>query len=329
MHEIPRAGMVFGVDAECEQHKDRHVIVSASPLMQELVAQAKRIAVSKASVLIEGESGTGKELIANLIHTASTRAGQPYVRVNCAALTESLVESEFFGHEKGAFTGAEQVRQGRFELAHGGTLLLDEISELPPRIQAKLLRVLEEEEFERVGGITTLPVDVRVIATTNRDLSREVAQGNFRRDLLYRLNALQLALPPLRERRDDIVLLARHFFQRFQREATSPLRGIAARTFKVMSAYDWPGNVRQLRNAMQRACLVATGPEIHPGDLPPLTEPQVTVIDARHQTLAELERQVILQTLQDVGGNKTAAALRLGITSRTLLNKLTKYRAAA
>jgi len=326
---VPRAGIVLGMEPAAGVQEDRHVIVSASPMIQRLLAQARQVAVSKVSVLIEGESGTGKELIARLIHTASPRAGQPYVRVNCAALTESLVESEFFGHEKGAFTGAQEARPGRFELAHGGTLLLDEISELPPRIQAKLLRVLEEEEFERVGGTETLHTNVRVIATTNRDLEREVAGGGFRRDLYYRLNTLHLQLPPLRERREDIVVLAQHFFHCFQREAAVSLRGIAPRTLQMMTAYDWPGNVRQLRNAMQRACLLATGPDIRPGDLPPLTESLVTVADVRCQTLAEMERHVILQTLQEVGGNKTAAALRLGITSRTLLNKLTKYRAAA
>ncbi|HYV37901.1 MAG TPA: sigma-54 dependent transcriptional regulator [Gemmataceae bacterium] len=327
--DVPRAGIVLGMEPAAGVQEDRHVIVSASPMIQRLLAQARQVAVSKVSVLIEGESGTGKELIARLIHTASPRAGQPYVRVNCAALTESLVESEFFGHEKGAFTGAQEARPGRFELAHGGTLLLDEISELPPRIQAKLLRVLEEEEFERVGGTETLHTNVRVIATTNRDLEREVAGGGFRRDLYYRLNTLHLQLPPLRERREDIVVLAQHFFHCFQREAAVSLRGIAPRTLQMMTAYDWPGNVRQLRNAMQRACLLATGPDIRPGDLPPLTESLVTVADVRCQTLAEMERHVILQTLQEVGGNKTAAALRLGITSRTLLNKLTKYRAAA
>jgi DNA-binding NtrC family response regulator len=309
---------------ECQ---GRDVIVSASPVVHGLVEQAKHISSSKVTVLIEGESGTGKELVAELIHVSSPRSAQPYVRINCAALSESLVESELFGHEKGAFTGADEARPGRFELANGGTLLLDEISEMPVTIQAKLLRVLEKEEFERVGGTRTLQTDVRIVATTNRDLEREVSTGAFRRDLFYRLNAVHLQLPPLRQRREDIAVLARHFFNCYRSEAKVPLRGIARETQQIMSAYSWPGNVRQLRNAMRRACLLTAGPDIRPADLPPLLETPLAEHEVQGRTLAEMERQVILHTLREVGGNKTAASNRLGVTTRTLLNKLNKYRA--
>ena len=302
-------------------------IVNASTVVRDLQAQARHFASSKVSVLIEGESGTGKELIARLIHNCSPRAAHPYVRVNCAALSESLVESELFGHEKGAFTGAVEVRPGRFELANAGTLLLDEVSEMPVQIQAKLLRVLEEEEFERVGGIRTLHCDVRIIATTNRDLEGAVAAGEFRRDLFYRINAVHLHVPPLRQRRDDIGVLASHFFQRYRHEAKTHLQGIGQETLQIMMAYDWPGNVRQLRNAIHRACLLAGGPEICPEDLPPLSESPLRIAEIQGTTLAEMERQAILHTLLEMGGNKTAVAMRLGITTRTLLNKLNKYRA--
>jgi transcriptional regulator with PAS, ATPase and Fis domain len=333
---LASAGALLSVaptgSGSCQQEQaaqgggDRDVIVSSCAVVHTLVAHAKQIAASKISVLIEGESGTGKELIARLIHASSPRSLQPFVRVNCAALSESLVESELFGHEKGAFTGAEEARPGRFELANGGTLLLDEISEIPLRIQAKLLRVLEEEEFERVGGSRTLPSDVRILATTNRELEREVASGSFRRDLFYRLNAVQLQLPPLRDRRDDIGVLAQYFVQCYRHHAKCPVRGIAGKTLQIMMAYSWPGNVRQLRNALHRACLLTDGPDIRPDDLPPLVESPVHVSEINGRTLADMERHLILHTLREVGGNKTVAAGRLGVTTRTLLNKLNKYR---
>jgi DNA-binding NtrC family response regulator len=261
-----------------------------------------------------------------LIHRSSARAEQTYVRVNCAALSESLAESEWFGHEKGAFTGADESRAGRFELAHGGTLLLDEISEMSVKLQAKLLRVLEAEELERVGGTRTLRVDVRVIATTNRRLDQEVENGGFRADLYYRLNAIHLKVPPLRERREDVATLAAHFFERYRCENGGRAQGFAPRTLEIMSAYDWPGNVRQLRNAVHRACILAQGPMIQPDDLPPLDAPAAATLRFPARSLAEMERHMILSTLRELGGNKTAAAERLGVTSRTLLNKLNKYR---
>ncbi len=301
-----------------------HGIVARSALMGRLIEQARQVAGSKASVLIEGESGTGKELIARLIHRSSSRSGRPFIRVNCAALSESLVESELFGHEKGAFTGADESRAGRFERADGGTLLLDEISEMSVKLQAKLLRALEEEEFERVGGARTLRVDVRVVATTNRHLERESRQGTFRHDLYYRLNAVHLLLPPLRSRPEDIPLLAWHFFHHFRHEATSGVTGIAEQTLKILSAYDWPGNVRQLRNVIHRACILAQSPQIQPHDLPPLEREPAEIIPMP-QTIAEMERRLILSTLRETNGNKTAAAQRLGVTPRTLLNKMKLY----
>jgi DNA-binding NtrC family response regulator len=301
-------------------------IVTRSARMLTLLEQAQRVAASKVSVLLEGESGTGKELVARLIHRCSPRVRKPFVCVNCAALSESLVESELFGHEKGAFTGAAESRAGRFEWAHGGTLLLDEISEISVKLQAKLLRVLEAEEFERVGGAETVRVDVRVLATTNRNLEQEIAGGNFRQDLFYRLNTVQFRLLPLRSRREDIPILVAHFVERFRHEAGDRVDTVAARTLELLTAYDWPGNVRQLRNVIQRACLLAAGPEIQPEDLPPL-EPVLAGSEALPTTtLSEMERRVILSTLREFGGNKTAVAKRLGVTTRTLLNKLNRYR---
>jgi transcriptional regulator with PAS, ATPase and Fis domain len=312
--------------ASIDQAETRQT-VARSQSMRDILAQARRVAASKASVLIEGESGTGKELVARLIHFASPRATKPFVRVNCAALSESLIESELFGHEKGAFTGATEQRAGRFELADGGTLLLDEIGELSVKLQAKLLRVLEEEEFERVGGAKTLRVDARVIATTNRNLEEGIANGEFRRDLFYRLNVARLHIAPLRERREDIPALVAYFIWKFQHEASVPIRGLARRALELLMAYDWPGNVRQFRNVLHSACIHATGDQIEPHDLPPLESPAPSAHSFRGQTLEEIERHVILRTLRELGGNKTAAAARLGVTPRTLLNKMNRYRA--
>jgi two-component system response regulator AtoC len=305
------------------------VLVTESTAMQAVIAQARRVAPSKAAVLVEGESGTGKELVAHLIHQASRRAPAPFVRVNCAAFSDGLIESELFGHAKGAFTGAEQDHAGRFERAHGGTLLLDEIGEMPLKLQAKLLRVLEQEEFERVGGERMLRVDVRVVATTNRNLESESAHGTFRRDLFYRLCAVELRLPPLRARPGDIAPLVRHFIGRFGAESPAGVRDLAPAALALLEAYSWPGNVRQLRNVVQRACILAETAVLRVDDLPSLREPMSGPSEApTGQTLAEIERRAILQVLHEVGGNKTAAAQRLGVTARTLLNKLKRYRAA-
>jgi DNA-binding NtrC family response regulator len=301
-------------------------MVVHSHIMHDILDQVRRVAMAKVAVLIEGESGTGKELIARYLHTSSPRARKPFIGVNCAALSESLVESELFGHERGAFTGAEQCRAGRFERAHGGTLLLDEISEMSVNLQAKLLRVLEEEEIERVGGNKPLPVDVRLVATTNRSLERESEQGNFRRDLFYRLNAVHFQLPPLRTRREDILPLANYFVSKFGNDGLHIVRGISRGAAEILSACSWPGNVRQLRNVIHRACILARSEEIAPADLPDLAEPVAEILHFPTQTIADMERHMILQTLRELGGNKTAAAARLGVTARTLLNKLKKYR---
>ncbi len=301
-------------------------MIVQAPCMRQLLAEAERLARSKASILIEGESGTGKELIARHIHSASPRRGKPFVGVNCTALSETLVESELFGHERGAFTGAEEKRAGRFERAQGGTLLLDEISDMPLKMQAKLLRVLEEEEFERVGGTEVVEADVRILATTNRALEEEIERDGFRRDLYYRLTAATLHLPPLRARREEIAPLAEHFFTRFRADAAVPLQGFSGRALALLQDYRWPGNIRQLRNVIQRACLVTRGPEIKPEDLALGESSTPPVLPLPAQTLDQMERQMIWQALRDLNGNKTAAARRLGITLRTLHNKLTRYR---
>lgn len=310
--------------AACARAAGLPIVVQA-PVMRQLLEQAARIGRSKATVLIEGETGTGKELVARCIHAWSPRSARPMIGVNCAALSESLVESELFGHEKGAFTGAEESRAGRFERAHGSTLLLDEISEMPSKLQAKLLRVLEEEEIERVGGSRVLKVDLRVIATTNRALENDSAGEPFRRDLYYRLNALHLHLPPLRSRREDIAPLALHFFARYRGEALRPLNGISARALELLTDYAWPGNVRQLRNIIQRACILAAGEELRPDDLALNEAPGPQILPFPVQTLDHMEKHMILQALHDLNGNKTAAARRLGVTVRTLQNKLKRY----
>jgi len=304
-------------------------LVGRHPSFLGVVETVRRVAPSKASLLVQGESGTGKELIARLGHYASTRADQPFIKVNCAALSESLLESELFGHEKGAFTGAIARREGRFELAHGGTLLLDEISEIPPSLQAKLLRAIEEEEFERVGGTRTIRVDVRLICTTNRDLVVEVDEGRFRGDLYYRLNVIPVVLPPLRERRDDVSLLAAYFLKRFSRESAAPARTLSREALDVLASYHWPGNVRELRNIIHRAVVLSTSEVLKPEDLradltsgPPGGFDGGVVVG---QSIDDVERSLILKTLASTRGNKTEAARILKVTPRTLRNKLGRY----
>ena len=305
-------------------------MVGRHPKLVEVIETVRRVAQSKATVLVQGESGTGKELIARLVHYSSPRSENAFITVNCAALSETLLESELFGHERGAFTGAISRREGRFELAHGGTLMLDEISEIPPPLQAKLLRAVEEEEFERVGGTRTIKVDVRLVCTTNRDLTREVAEGRFRDDLYYRLNVVPVVLAPLRERRDDIPLLATYFVRRFARENASPARRVTKEAMQLLKQAPWPGNVRELRNAIQRAVVLATSEEIGPDDLPA----DLSVVRPRRagggvmvgQSIDEMERELILRTLESTGWNKTEAARILDVTPRTLRNKLGRYR---
>ena len=302
-----------------------------SRVMHELIHKANTYARSCATVLITGESGTGKEMFARLIHQASPRAERRFARVNCAALSESLMESELFGHERGAFTGATERRLGRFEWAEGGTLLLDEISEIPVAIQAKLLRVLEENEYQRVGSNQTLFSDVRVIATSNQDLKEQMELKQFRSDLYYRLNVLHLHLPPLRERQSDIALLTNQFIKRFAAEdsagaVTNPRINQAA--LRKLCEYDWPGNIRQLRNVIHAACVMAGGDEIDVQHLPEFesrTTEQALPNWMTQMTLESVEKKLILDQLARFKGNKTLVAQALGVTPRTITNKLKAY----
>ena len=296
--------------------------------MLELLTLADRAARTDASVLITGESGTGKELIARRIHRASKRAKGPFVAVNCAALPDSLAESELFGHEKGAFTGADARRIGRFEQAQGGTLFLDEIGELTDAVQAKLLRVLEERCVERVGGAAPIPVDLRVVAATNRDLEREVEAGRFRGDLFYRLNVMRLHLTSLKERPGDLDLLVPTLLESLAGRLAVPARTLSSEAMDRLRAYGWPGNVRELRNALERALIVAAGEQITLTDLPaldaaapvPTSEP-----DGGGLSLPARERRAILEALESTGGHREKAATLLGISVRTLYNRLREY----
>jgi DNA-binding NtrC family response regulator len=282
-------------------------------------------------VLITGESGTGKELVANALHQRSPRANGPFIKLHCAALAESLLESELFGHERGAFTGAMARKDGRFQLADGGTLFLDEIGEISASIQVKLLRFLQEHEFERVGGTQTIRVDVRVIAATNRNLLEEVGKGRFREDLYYRLNVVALEMPPLRDRRSDVAQLARFFLDRYARDNSKAIEGFTAEAIELLAAYDWPGNVRELENAVERAVVLATGAMIEPRQLPPNVRPRLApagVPAVPGATMAEIERYAILETLKSTGGSTSRAAEILGLSARTIQYRLHEYNAA-
>ncbi|KPK66166.1 MAG: hypothetical protein AMK73_00740 [Planctomycetes bacterium SM23_32] len=304
-------------------------IVGQSSAMADVCAKARHVAGTDATILLQGESGTGKELVSRLIHRCSPRRKGAFIRVNCAALSESILESELFGHERGAFTGAHSAKPGRFELADGGTLLLDEVTETSEKLQAELLRVIEEKEFERVGGTRTIRVDVRIVATTNRDLAREVAEQRFREDLYYRLNVVPLVLPPLRERDGDVELLSRHFAQKFARRLGKPCPRLEESALEKLRQYAWPGNVRELENLMQRLVIMDTDGALKVGDLPPYVTgsagPFARGDRVLGPTLADVERQVILKTLRESGGNRTRAAERLDISTRTIRNKLKKY----
>jgi len=268
----------------------------------------------------------GKELVARAIHYHSPRKDKPFVKVNCAALPEDLLESELFGHERGAFTGAVSKREGRFELADRGTLLLDEISETSPAFQAKLLRVLQEQEFERVGGSKTIKVDVRVIATTNKDPKQAIREGKFREDLYYRLNVLPIYLPPLRERKEDIPLLVQHFLEKYSRQNGLRIKSLSKNCLDVMMQYEWPGNVRELENVIERAVVMSEGETIFPENISLSSPVQKTSLSFPEEiTLEEMEKRLILHTLQRTGGNRTEAAKILGISVRTVRNKLKKY----
>lgn len=309
----------------------RSDIVGRGAAMSALWEMISTIAPTDATVLITGESGTGKELVARAVHAASRRAQGPFVAVNCAALTESLLASELFGHEKGAFTGADKKHEGHFLKADGGTIFLDEIGEMPLSMQVKLLRVIQEREVLSVGGNRAEPVDVRIIAATNRDLAREVDAGNFRQDLYYRLNVVSLALPPLRQRADDIPLLAQHFMNRFAAKNNKRIKGFTPGAMDRLVRYAWPGNVRELENVIERASILLLGEHISERELPErLKAPEQgealdDILESDCLTLDDVERAVILKTLKRFGGNKTEAARALGITRKTLHARLNKY----
>ena len=304
-------------------------IIGESPPMEELLDMVSYVAPTEATVLIFGESGTGKELVAEALHNNSERRDKPFVKVNCAALVENLLESELFGHEKGAFTGAEKRREGKFVQADGGTLFLDEIGETSQAMQVKLLRVLQEQELQRVGGEETVSVDVRIIAATNRDLEKEVAEGRFREDLYYRLNVVMLTVPPLRERSSDIALLVAHFAEKFTEKNRRQLDKITDDCMKYLNQYSWPGNVRELENAIERGIILMRGTELTEKSLP-LPIQKLTLTDnrlpeAEPTSLFEVEKQLVMKTIEETLGNKSEAARRLGITRKTLQNKLNKY----
>lgn len=304
-------------------------VIGVSPVMRRVYSLVEKVAPSKTSVVITGPSGTGKEVIARAIHNLSPRRDKPFIAINCSAIPASLMESEIFGHEKGAFTGADQRRLGCFELAHGGTLFLDEVGELPVELQAKFLRVIEEEKLRRLGGKTEIAVDVRVICATHRDLKRQIEAGAFREDLYFRLNVFSVQLPPLKERREDIPLLAQHFVERFASEAGKRIRGVTPAAMEILQAYSWPGNIRELRNTMERGVILCDGDMIDESHLPPEMEPAsstgAVIKLSLGMPLREVEKEYILGSLRRNKGNKSRTAEILGISEKTLYNKLNRY----
>ena len=313
-------------------------IIGASEPMKDVFEVIKQAAPTQATILLQGESGTGKELVAHAIHRLSPRSKGPFIPVHCAALSPTLLESELFGHEKGSFTGASERRQGRFELADGGTLFLGEISEIPTSVQVKLLRVLEERKFERVGGHDTIEVDIRLVAATNADLRALVKEGKFRNDLFFRLDVVAVTLPPLRERLDDVPLLCAHFLKEFSARNNKHIEDITPETMAMLAAYAWPGNVRELRNVMERMVVLSRGPRLTARDLPAGVRSAVHAEGQKGQwrgeagrgtapeSMQEAERLMIYASLKKNGGNRTRAAERLGISRRTLQRKLKEYR---
>lgn len=314
--------------AEVDQLYGFEQIVGRSAAMQEVFQRVRQVAPTRASVLIQGDTGTGKELIARAIHHNSPRRHRPFVAVNCGALAETLLESELFGHEKGAFTNAVRTKPGRFEMADRGTIFLDEISETSPEFQVKLLRVLQEQEIERVGGTQTIKVDIRIIAATNRDLEREVAEGRFREDLFWRLNVVRIVVPPLRERPEDIPLLIEFFLNQFNKEHGKQVT-LSPRALALLTTYSWPGNVRQLRTTIESLVILSTSREISPRQLAPEiqreTAPAQTVKFRVGTPLREAEKELIQATLAANDGNKALAARLLGLGRKTLYRKLEEY----
>jgi len=310
---------------------DRNGIIGRSQPMVKLLEILEQVAPSEATILITGESGSGKEVAAEVIHSNSSRKNGPFIKLNCAAITETLLESELFGHEKGSFTGAYRRKEGRFYQAHGGTLFLDEVSEMSLGMQAKLLRVLQEKEFTRVGGEEVIRAEVRVIAATNRELLKEIEVKRFREDLYYRLNVVELKVPPLRDRKEDIPLLAQHFLKTFSEKNQKPIRGYTPKAMDRLIKYDWPGNVRELMNAVERGVVLTRTDYIDEPDIPFFSNTENDSYEMTSEDmisnipLDEVEKTVIMKTLESIGGNKSEAARRLGITRSTLHKKLKKY----
>jgi Nif-specific regulatory protein len=304
-------------------------IIGTGKEIRDVYEQIAQVADSNTTVLIRGESGTGKELVAHAIHYNSPRSAKPFVKVNCAALPESLIEAELFGHEKGAFTGAVNAKKGRFEMAEGGTLFLDEIGDLSPAMQVKLLRVLQEREFERVGGMDTIKVNVRLIAATNVDLEVAVQDGRFRSDLYYRLNVFSIYLPPLRERKTDILLLAEHFLEKYTKQNSKQIKRISTSAIDMLMSYHWPGNVRELENVIERATLVCEGSVIHGYHLPPTLQTAEGSDTLNKMSLelavAGFEKEMIQDALKTARGNRARAARLLDTTERILGYKVQKY----
>jgi Nif-specific regulatory protein len=314
---------------ELREKYDFQNLIGNSNAMRQVYAQVAQVAKTNVTVLLRGESGTGKEMIANAIHFNSLRAKKPLIKINCAALPETLIEAELFGYEKGAFTGAYKQKKGRFELADGGTLFLDEVGDLPLQTQVKLLRVLQEREFERLGGTETIKVNVRLIAATNKDLEKEIMDGKFREDLYYRLNVFTIFLPPLRERKSDILLLAEHFLEKYEKIYGKHIKRISTPAIDMLTAYHYPGNVRELENAIERAVVACDGQVIHAHHLPPtlqMAETSGTVTQVSLQSaVAALEKDLIQDALKTTGGNCSKAAALLRTTERIFNYKIKKY----
>jgi formate hydrogenlyase transcriptional activator len=329
MAAFERFGCGERVSSECGDERRFEQVIGNSPALEAVLEQVERVAPTNSTVIIQGETGTGKELIAHAIHNLSSRCGRPFVRLNCAAIPLDLLESELFGHEKGAFTGAIAQKIGRFELADKGTLFLDEVGDIPPALQPKLLRVLQEQEFERLGSNRTHQVDVRLVAATNRDLAEMVNRGEFRSDLYYRLNVFPVQLPPLRERREDIPALVAHFVEIFGRRMGREIEHIPAETLSALSSYQWPGNIRELQNLIERAVILSND-GVLPNPLPAAGSHVVAVastVVAPVATLRESERTLILRTLEGVGwviGGPKGATAKLGLKRTTLIHKMQK-----
>ena len=334
-HALVEENTYLRAEVNAVPMKNAMSAVGESPAMKKIFADVERIAKSSANVMITGESGTGKEVIAHLIHTQSLRAGKPFIKVNCAAVPESLMESEFFGHEKGSFTGATNLHRGRFELATGGSLLLDEITEVPISLQAKLLRAVQEQEFERVGGSRPIHVDVRIISTSNRNMAEAIETKKIREDLYYRLNVMPIHIPPLRERKEDILPLAELFLTKFSKENHKDKIILSKEAKTRLNSYAWPGNVRELANVIERAVVLNSSGTISADDIyiSPLAfsipeEPKEQETKEQN-TLQELEKQLIIKTLRQMDNNRTKTAEKLGISVRTLRNKLQEYKVEA